>query len=483
MVIRSPYQSEIPHILFINTEETPTGKYLSQAHFDFVCTKQKEGVKVIPLVGEHAGSVWLVVPFSKKKGEGSGQRLERIRSLGHAAYKVLTDLKYNSVQLLAEIGKAKYSFAFAEGFCLSNYKFSKYKKEGSFVLNSIEIEEQMLSQEQLGYLNHLVKAVFFTRDLVNEPVSWLTAARLSEAALVMASEVGISAKTLDLEEMKSLNMGGVLGVNKGSAASPTFTVLEWKPVKVLNQKPLVLVGKGVVYDTGGYSIKPSSGMETMKCDMGGAALVFGAIYGAALEKLPLHIIAIAPAVENRVNEHAIVPGDVITISDGTTVEVMNTDAEGRLILADALVYAQQFDPALVMDFATLTGAAMRAIGNVGTVYMGTAGEDIKEIVEKSGWATYERMVEFPLWEEYAEQLKSEIADLSNIGGPLAGACTAGKFLEHFTDYPWLHFDIAGPAFLSSASAYRPIGGTGTGVRFMMEFYKRYIEECLEDQKD
>lgn len=483
MIERSPYQPEGPRILFLNTTEDATGKYMNQAAFEAACRKHKDGVKVIPLLNETADAILLVVPFSKKKDESSEQRLERIRTLGNTAYKALMDMKYTSVQLIADGCKSKYNYAFAEGFCLSNYKFTKYKKEGNGILHSIEIEENMLSEEQVLSLKHTVQAVFFSRDLVNEPVSWLTAARLSEAALNMASEVGIEARTLSPEAIEGLKMGGVLGVNKGSAAPPTFTILEWKPADAVNQNPLVLVGKGVVYDTGGYSIKPSFGMETMKCDMGGAAVVFGSIYAAALEKVPLHIIGLVPAVENRVNEHAIVPGDIITISDGTTVEVMNTDAEGRLILADALVYAKQYHPALVMDFATLTGAAVRAIGNGGTVYMGTADKDIKKVVEKSGWATYERMVEFPLWDEYAEQLKSEIADLSNIGGPLAGASTAGKFLQHFTDYPWLHFDIAGPAFLSSASSYRPVGGTGTGVRFMIEFYKRYIEECLEEEKD
>jgi leucyl aminopeptidase len=483
MIERSPYQPEGPRILFLNTTENARGKYINQATFEAVCRKHKDGVKVIPLLDESADAILLVVPFSKKTDESSEQRLERIRTLGNTAYKALMDMKYSSVQLLSDGCKSKYNYAFAEGFCLSNYKFSKYKKEGNGILHQIKVEENMLTEEQVRSLKHTIQAVFFSRDLVNEPVSWLTAARLTEAALTMASEVGIEARTLSPEAIEDLKMGGVLGVNKGSAAPPTFTILEWKPADAVNRQPLVLVGKGVVYDTGGYSIKPSSGMETMKCDMGGAAVVFGSIYAAALDKVPLHIIALVPAVENRVNEHAIVPGDIITISDGTTVEVMNTDAEGRLILADALVYAKQYHPALVMDFATLTGAAVRAIGNGGTVYMGTADKDIKKAVEKSGWATYERMVEFPLWDEYAEQLKSEIADLSNIGGPLAGASTAGKFLQHFTDYPWLHFDIAGPAFLSSASSYRPVGGTGVGVRFMIDFYKRYIEACLEEEKD
>lgn len=480
MVLSAPFNPQLPKILFLHSEKIDHSSYLSDPQKLWVKEKYSLGVKIIPLLEKsESSSEMMVIPFEKKKNETSDQRLERIRSLGSSALKIVQDYKLTNIQFVSEYEKDSYNFAFAEGLCLSNYKFSKYKtkKEGNY---TIEMEENTLSTKDVERLNHLVEAVFFSRDLVNEPVSFMTVAKLSETAVNMAAKVGIKATVLGQESIEELKMGGVLAVNKGSAAPATFTILEWKPENTVNKKPLVLVGKGVVYDTGGYSLKPSPGMETMKCDMGGAALVFGAIYAAALQNIPLHIIALVPAVENRVNEHAIVPGDVITISDGTTVEVMNTDAEGRLILADALVYAKKYDPALVMDFATLTGAAMRAIGTQGTVYMGNADGDIKKAVEKSGWKVYERMVEFPLWEEYAEQIKSEIADLSNLGGPLAGACTAGKFLEHFTDYPWLHFDIAGPAFLSTASSYRPAGGTGVGVRFMLDFYKRYIEECQEE---
>lgn len=485
MISYSPGKSDGHRVLFIQPHSLEQSATLSPAQFHLAKEKLKLGVKQIPLLNEDSGEILLIVPFEKKEKESSDSRLERIRTLGVAACKYMTEQKADAVFLEAEGVREKYAFAFAEGFCLSNYKFSKYKKktDANGILKEIGISSQMIEEASFASLKHTVEAVFFARDLVNEPVVYLTAAKLSEAAVEMAAKASITSKTLSPDAIEALGMGGVLAVNKGSAAPPTFTILEWKPENALNKKPLVLVGKGVVYDTGGYSLKPSSGMETMKCDMGGAAAAFGGIYAAALEKTPLHIIAIVPAVENRVNEHAIVPGDVITISDGTTVEVMNTDAEGRLILADALVYAKQYDPLLVMDFATLTGAAMRAIGLHGIVYMGSAERDVKKAVEKSGWRSYERMVEFPLWEEYGDQIKSEIADLNNIGGPLAGASTAGKFLQHFTDYPWLHFDIAGPAFLTAASAYRPIGGTGVGVRFLMEFYKRFIEECLEEEKD
>jgi leucyl aminopeptidase len=268
----------------------------------------------------------------------------------------------------------------------------------------------------------------------------------------------------------------LLAVNAGAPNPPTFNILEYKPDGAVNQKPYVLVGKGVVYDTGGLSLKPTpNSMDEMKCDMAGAAAVAGAIYAIALSKLPLYVVGLIPATENRPDGNAITPGDVITMYSGTTVEVLNTDAEGRLILADALCYAAKYQPALVIDLATLTGAAARAIGKEGIVYMGTAPEAEKKALEKSGYAVHERLVEFPLWEEYDSHLESAIADLKNIGGAEAGAITAGKFLERFVQFPWLHLDIAGGAFLTSGDSYRGKQGTGIGVRLLYHFLKEKLQ--------
>ncbi|MDD4087812.1 MAG: M17 family metallopeptidase, partial [Bacteroidales bacterium] len=240
-----------------------------------------------------------------------------------------------------------------------------------------------------------------------------------------------------------------------------------------NKKPVILVGKGVVYDTGGLSLKPSNAMDTMKCDMAGAAVVSASLYALAKAKIPLHVMALVPATDNRPDGNAYVPGDIITMFDGTTVEVLNTDAEGRLILADALSYAKKFEPELVLNFATLTGSASRAIGSQGIVAMEVKATDLYCKLAESGEIVNERLVKFPMWDEYREQLNSEIADLKNIGGPEAGAITAGKFQEHFTDYPFVHFDIAGPAFIEKRDNYRGIGGTGIGVRLMFQFLKHY----------
>jgi leucyl aminopeptidase len=260
----------------------------------------------------------------------------------------------------------------------------------------------------------------------------------------------------------------------GSSEPPTFSILEWNPARARNKKPIVLIGKGVVYDTGGLSLKPTSNsMDFMKSDMAGAATVTGAMMAISRAKLPLHVIALIPATDNRPGYNAFAPGDVITMYNGSSVEVMNTDAEGRLLLADALHYAKQYQPELVLDFATLTGSAAVACGPEAICFMGTADKSIKDKIQHCGFEVHERLIEFPLWKEYGEYLKSSIADLKNLGGSSSGMITAGKFLEHFTDYPWLHFDIAGPAFLKSANHYRGREATGVGVRLLFDFLKKY----------
>lgn len=267
-------------------------------------------------------------------------------------------------------------------------------------------------------------------------------------------------------------MGGLLAVNMGSQLPPTFTIMEYKPKNARNKQAVVLVGKGVVYDTGGLSLKPTpNSMDLMKSDMAGAAAVGGAMYAIAKAKLPVHVIGIVPATDNRPGENAYVPGDIITMFNGMTVEMLNADAEGRMILADALAYAKRYQPKLVIDLATLTGAAVAAIGTSGIVAMGTADEPTKRKLANSGQATYERLAEMPFWDDYDELIKSEIADMKNIGGPYAGSITAGKFLARYTDYPWMHFDIAGPSFLTARDGYRIKGGTGVGVRLLFDYFK------------
>jgi len=367
---------------------------------------------------------------------------------------------------------------YVEGMILGGYKFTKYfsdSNDNNKIPKKILIPTNTLSSTQLSDLTAVLEATFTARDLVNEPQSYLTAAKLGEEIEQLGEKYGFSVEIFNKAQIQSLKMGGLLAVNKGSFAPPRFCIMEWKHPKAKNEKPIVLVGKGVVFDTGGINLKPTpNSLATMKCDMAGAAAVIGSMVALAKSQLPLHVIGLVPATDNRVGNDAYLPGDVITMYDGTTVEVLNTDAEGRLILADALHYAKKYDPELVLDFATLTGAAVRSLGQHAICYMGTATPSVKKQLETSGNTVFERLVEFPLWQEYGKQLKSNIADLRNVGGPTAGMITAGKFLEHFTDYPWLHFDIAGPAYMHKKTGYRTKEGTGVGVRLTYDFLKNYL---------
>ena len=411
------------------------------------------------------------------KDSGNQAFYETLRGIGNKINGILNTNKYEKIQI---VGFAKNSsLALAEGIALSNYQFLKYKtgeKEANS-LKEISILNREIKETEIEELNAICEAVFLARDLVNEPQSYLDAPKLAFEMRKMGKNAGFKVEVLNKSQIEALKMGGLLAVNMGSQIPPTFTIMEYKPAKARNKKPLVLVGKGVVYDTGGLSLKPTpNSMDTMKCDMAGAAAVSCAMYAIAKAALNVHVIALVPATDNRPGENAYTPGDVIKMYDGQTVEVLNTDAEGRMILGDALAYAKKYKPELVMDFATLTGAAAAAIGSYGIVCMGTASEETKAKLKNAGNNVHERLVEFPFWEDYAKLIKSDIADMKNIGGPVGGAITAGKFLEKFTDYPWMHFDIAGPAFLGSNDSYRGKNGTGVGVRLIFDFIKNYQSE-------
>ncbi len=400
---------------------------------------------------------------------------EEVRLAGNDLLREVRQYKLDSVTI-RNLCQQDFSLSFAEGMALGSYQFLKYfskpsKKEK--ILREIRLENTALTDADIRETNTVLEAVFLARDLVNEPHSHLNAVHLAEAVVAAGETFGFSVDVLGKEKIEALKMGGLLAVNQASTVPPQFCVLEWKPEGARNTKPIVLVGKGVVYDTGGLSLKPSDGMAYMKCDMAGAAAVVGTLAAAAKTGMPLHLIGLIPATDNKIGERALSPGDVITMGSGTTVEVVNTDAEGRLILADALHFAQKYDPELVLDLATLTGSAVKALGTQVICYMGTAPEHVKKQLENSGFATYERLVELPLWKEFGDDLKSNIADLKNLGSSNAGMITAGKFLEHFTKFPWLHLDIAGPAYLRAANGYRTKEGTGVGVRLLFDFLKKH----------
>lgn len=384
----------------------------------------------------------------------------------------LTEL---TITNLSSVPKAAYLLA--EGIALANYQFLKYRSDAKKITNTLEhisFSKQSITLKEVSQLEIITDAIYRVRTLVNEPLNYLTATQLAKEIASLGKTAGFKVTSLNKAQIEKEKMGGLLAVNKGSQDPPTFTVMEYKPKKTINKAPIVLVGKGVVYDTGGLSLKPTpASMDRMKSDMSGAALVSGAMYAISKLQLPLHVVALVPATDNRPGENAYVPGDVITMYSGKTVEVLNTDAEGRLLLGDALHWAKRYKPELVLDFATLTGAASAAVGEHGIVCMGTADENTKQSFRDSGFRQYERLVEYPLWDEYGEQIKSDIADIKNVGGATGGAITAGKFLEHFTDYPWMHFDIAGVSLAMSKKGYIPVGGTAYGVRMLMDFLMHY----------
>jgi leucyl aminopeptidase len=375
------------------------------------------------------------------------------------------------------VGKKDTSLCVAEGLVLSNYQFLKYFKnaeERKYKLESVEVVGKF-EKEQIQKLNNILKAVYWSRDMVNEPVSFLTATQLSLEIQQLGEEAKFSVQVLEKAKIEALKMGGLLAVNKGSIEPPTFTIIEYKPKNARNKKPLVLVGKGVVYDTGGLSLKPTAGsMDLMKSDMAGAACMAATIYAAALNNLDVHIVGLIPATDNRPGLNAYAPGDVIHMYDGTTIEVLNTDAEGRMILADALAYSAKYNPELVIDAATLTGAAVVAIGTKASCMMGNAKQKVLDKLIEAGNDVHERVVQLPFWDEYKDDLKSSVADMKNIGSRYAGMITAGKFLEHFVKAPYVHLDIAGPAFLEAPENYKGKGGTGVGVRLLHEFIEKHF---------
>jgi len=418
--------------------------------------------------------VFIQVIDEKKKGD---QLSEWLRVEGFKLHKSLVKGKIKTILLYDKTGRNDLVIALTEGLALSNYQFIKYfkdKKDKKFSLESILLSGTGLGSNEIEYLQNQLEAVYFARNLINEPLSTLNATSLADEITKIGKTGNFQVDVFGKQKIESLKMGGLLAVNKGSVDPPTFSVLEWKPGNSKNKKPIVLVGKGVVYDTGGLSLKPTKdSMDYMKSDMGGAAVVAGAILAIAKSKLPVHVVGLIPATDNRPDGNAYVPGDIIQMGNGLNVEVLNTDAEGRMILAEALHYAKSYKPELVIDVATLTGAAAVAIGKYGIVGMGNAGKNVFNKLRKSGDKVGERIVEFPFWDEYNELLKSEVADLKNIGGRDAGAITAGKFLEHFTDYPYIHLDIAGVAFTHGEFNYKGQGGTGFGVRLLWDFIKSY----------
>ncbi len=316
---------------------------------------------------------------------------------------------------------------------------------------------------------HAIAAgVSLARDLGNLPGNVCTPSYLASEAQDLAKHHGLDCEVLEQKEIEKLCMGAFLAVARGSRQPPKLIVLHYRGAKKKDARPVVLVGKGITFDTGGISLKPAPEMDEMKFDMCGAASVLGTMKAVAMMKLPMDVVGIVPATENMPGGNAIKPGDIVTTMSGQTVEILNTDAEGRLILCDALTYAERYKPAAVVDIATLTGAMVIALGHVATGLFANTDSLARELVH-AGEAAWDRAWHLPLWDDYQEALKSNFADIPNIGSRAGGAITAACFLERFAKgYPWAHLDIAGTAWKSGADK----GATGRPVALLANFLTR-----------
>ena len=367
------------------------------------------------------------------------------------------------------------STAMAEGANLALYRFTKYKvKEND---NSKNIEEICFVEDKNKTVTAVRKgvekgriiseSVNLARDLINHPANDMTPTILAESARKMAKAAGVKCTVLSRPQIEKLGMGAFLGVSQGSQEPLRFIILEYNGGKK-GEKPIVVVGKSITFDSGGISIKPSEGMGKMKYDMSGGAATIGVLRAASMLRLPLNIVGLLPATENMPSGSAIRPGDVLRSMSGRTIEIISTDAEGRLVLSDALFYATRYKPRWIIDIATLTGACGVALGSHAIGMLGN-NKDLKDRVTTAGEKVWERVWEMPLWDDYAEQIKSPVADMKNSGGREGGVITAAIFLSKFVeDYPWVHLDIASTEWIDKDRAYIPAGPTAIGTRLILQ---------------
>ena len=418
-------------------------------------------------------------------GEFKNISVEKIRRASATAAKKAKALKVSSavfdiseIESIPSYSSEEIALAITEASLLSLYKYDKYisKEKNGKQLTTITLcsGSKKLREIQNGIQSGqiIAEATIHARNLTNAPGGEIYPETLAKEAIQLGKKSGFSVIVFDRKKINQLGMGGVIGVSKGSEKEPRFITLEYGKQYKKNGT-IALVGKGVTFDSGGISIKPSAGMAEMKMDMGGAAAVIGTFDAISRLKLKKHIIGLIPSVENMISGSAVKPGDIIRHYNGKTSEVDNTDAEGRLILADALSYAEAFKPELVIDLATLTGACVVALGHYASGMMGN-DQTVMNALSAAGDKTYDRVWQLPMYDEYEKLIKSDVADVKNVGGRWAGAITAGWFLKKFIgNYKWVHLDIAGTVILEENQDYTPRGGSGAGVRLLVEFLKNW----------
>lgn len=419
--------------------------------------------------------VFLVLFPQDGNGTGTGETLEKIRITASRVLDKMKDENLCRAKIVDHSWRSETEVgAFLEALYLGSYSFDPFKKEKKPEF-SFRLESDVLEGKSLERLKGLCREVNRAKYMIDMPFSGLNAGQLGEWAKKGAEESGIKVEVWPFSKIEKASMGGLLGVNQGSVDKASFTEMRYKPAKAVNKNPIVLVGKGVVFDAGGMNIKTGSYMDDMKTDMAGAALAMGIIRSVALLGLPLHVVALLPATDNRLNGNALVCGDVIRMYDGTTVEITNTDAEGRLLLADAVAYAaKNLKPELIVSMATLTGAASRALGSQGIAAMQEGADALVPALLEAGERVHERLCFFPMWKEYEKELESDVAELKNCGNGPAGMVTAAKFVRYFAgDVPFLHLDVAGVEFLHKKDAYRGPGATAFGIRLMVAFLQTF----------
>lgn len=415
-------------------------------------------------------------------GKASDASLDKLRRAASSAVAVLKQKSISKASFshsdvaIKKTTAEQQAQAIVEGILLANYQYLRYQSPSpdtakpleQIVLLAASAKTLPLLQRGANRAEAICAGVHLARDLVNAPGNLKSPEFLAMQAVAMAEKNGIKAHLLDQARLQQLGCGALLGVAQGSTRPPYLIVLEYSG-DPKGGAPLALVGKGVTFDTGGISLKPADKMDEMKMDMGGAATVIGTMLAAARLELPVNLVAVVPAVENMPSGNAIRPGDILTSLSGKTIEVLNTDAEGRLILADALTYVERYKPRAVIDLATLTGACIIALGNQAAAILGNNDKLIDQLI-KAGQRSGERLWQLPLWEEYAKQIKSDFADVKNTGGRPAGTITAAAFLQKFADqYNWAHLDIAGMAWEDKGKAGIPRGGSGFGVRLLIDY--------------
>ena len=459
-------------ICILGSDQIPERLKLSKQETDFAHTQLQTKEEYI-FINSYNRCTYLI---RLKEGIAHYKVREELRRTSYNLRKLIKENNHSELVITSEKTYNGAIEDFAEGLLLSLYSFDKYKtKPGKDDKNYYPkklLLQGELKDSEIKWLVDLTDAVYFTRDLIKEPVNQLNATSLAGEIKKIGDSAGFKVEVLTKSKIEALKMGGLLAVNKGSVDPPVFCILEWHPSNCLNKKPIVLVGKGIVYDTGGLNIKTGEFMAGMNSDMAGAATVTGVLHTIAKTGIPLHIIGLIPSTDNRPGGNAYTQGDIITMFNKMSVEIGNTDAEGRLILADAISYASKYSPELIIDIATLTGSAAMTFGNQAIAVMTNADRKYINLLEECGNDVYERIAELPFWDEYGELLKSDVADLKNIGGREAGAIIAGKFLERFTEFPLIHLDIAGTEMLRKDNYYRLKNGPASGLRLLSTFLKR-----------